>query len=132
MGEYSQSSLLNAQFWRVLSSFLACCAPQVFYLNRTVDPGSFFSKVYDLTYFYMMIKLDTNRPWWPSRLSCHVSNSSRDRGLGHRVESLLWIPQSQKWLVTIQIVGRRVAVVPLRISNWVSAIRHTQCDWVLQ
>ena len=31
----------------------------------------------------------TDRPWWPSGLSNHVSNSSRDRHLGPRLESRL-------------------------------------------
>ena len=30
-----------------------------------------------------------NRPWWPSGLIHHVSNSSRDRQLGPRFESSL-------------------------------------------
>ena len=35
--------------------------------------------------------LNKNRPWWLSGLSRHVSNSSRDRGLGPRFESPLGI-----------------------------------------
>ena len=33
---------------------------------------------------------DVNQPWWPSGLICHVSNSSRDRQLGPKFESLSW------------------------------------------
>ena len=86
-------------------------------------------------YATRLIVLDLNNiflnwPWWPSGLSSHVSNSSRDRGLGPRFESpsrqkilrsqlhpwnTISIAQSQKWLVAIQIAGRRVAL-PLTIS----------------
>ena len=42
------------------------------------------------------------------------------------------IAQRQKWLVTIQIVGRWVTCVAYDIKPTVDAIRHAQCARVLQ
>ena len=42
-----------------------------------------------LLQFQAIISLHLNWPWGPSGLSRHVSNSSRDRGLGPRFESRL-------------------------------------------
>ena len=41
----------------------------------------------NINYYYN--KVDLTRSWWPSGLSRHVSNSSRDRVLGPRFESHL-------------------------------------------
>ena len=68
---------------------------------------SLYSKI--LTY----IKLIWNRPWWPSGLMydltalkcCMVCIRSQVQIL---LGTTISIAQSQKWLVTIQIVGRQV------------------------
>ena len=50
----------------------------------------------------MEINNDINWLWWPSGLSRHVSNSSRDRGLGPRFELSAKQPHVFTYVSTIQ------------------------------
>ena len=53
----------------------------------------FFAKIIQISVIRIDLSILTRsctyRPWWPSGLIHHVSNSSRDRWLGPRLESRL-------------------------------------------
>ena len=61
-----------------------------------------------------------NRQWLPSGLRRYLK-SSRENALGPRFKSplviMISIEQSQKWLVTIQIVGHGVTCVAYNIKR---------------
>ena len=64
-----------------------------------------------------MVELAVVAEW--SKAACNLSTDCRDQMTQAQilVGTQILIAQSQKWLGTIQIVGCRVAAVPLRILN---------------